>query len=236
MKTLKSFILCGCIAPFCLGLVVLCAMDVPATEPLASAKWTTVAQATLDEEDDSTLYLFNPDPGIKTKIAGGVATIAGTSEVAGYVDTGMWRPIGGDDRTMVEVAVDFKVANIQSGQAVLCLPSSAGTWCLVFSGGYIAHPVHFTVPFTVKHYKDPGFTFGNEDKAFHSLRMVFNRATMELSYFADDVLLSVVQFKKPVEPLTLVQAGIETSGKDARVEVSLDNLRVRVAGPRFPVK
>ncbi len=224
------------VAPLCLVLMGFPPVDVVAAEPLSNVKWTTVAHAVFDEEDDATLYLYSPDAGVKTKIAGGVATMAGISEVNGYAEPAVWRPIGGDDRTLVEVAVDFKAADTQAASVVLGLPSSAGIWCMVYNGGYFAHPTHFTVPFTVTHFKDPSFKFGDEGKVFHSLRMVHNRATMELSYFADDVLLSVVQFKKPVDSLSLVQANVETSVKGVRVDVSFDNLRVRVAGPRLSAK
>ncbi len=227
----------GSVMLLSLGLTVLPAMDVLAADPFADVKWTTVAHATLDEKDDATLCLFNPDAGVKTKVSGGVATVVGTSEVDGFVATGIWRPIGGDDRTLVEVAVDFKVGDTQAASVVLRLPSSAGLWCMVYYGGYYAHPVHFAVPFTVKHFKEPSFKFGDETRVFHSMRMVLNRATMELSYFADDVLLSVVQFETQVEPINFIQANVETfGGRGMPVDASFDNLRVRVAGPRQPVK
>ncbi|MFH0908300.1 MAG: hypothetical protein V1929_06025 [bacterium] len=208
------------------------------------ATWRTAAEGRFDDRETHNTSLIETDPGLKWSVQDGVGRFAGVSSDTRWKGNHIVLSVTNDNRAMIEISGDFKIAKSQGYQLIALWGIVAGErdtdgpLCLYFEGSngegqYIIQTRWMNIPATVKGEKRNVAGFGDETQRFHKMRVVLNRTESLIAYFVDNRKVGTVKYEGEIAPITKVQMDIETPTAGTALEILYKNLKARSAGPPY---
>ena len=146
--------------------------------------------------------------------------------------------------SMVEISADFRLAettgHVFVGLSALTDNREAGRVPLYLffsgrpeSGRYSAHTRYIEPPATVEPERPYARSFGDEASRYHTLKILYDRDRSEIVYHADRKIFGRARLKGELGAVNQVRLMATSSVAGSRLDVRLDNLRVRIWGDRF---
>ncbi|MCK4947901.1 MAG: hypothetical protein KAS46_05975 [Candidatus Aureabacteria bacterium] len=219
-------------------------------------EWNTIAMFDFDKGGIWNISLEETDPGLIWSIVDDAGRFSGITQDTEWIGNRIWLPVTGDKCTTIEISGDFKINqssghqlvglwgltdNNKIGWSPLCMyfEGKNGTGCYYIQTRWLKlkskriqkrktkRGIVFLQGETAKAVKHE---FSNPQKGFHTMKMVLNRESSEISYYIDDISLGVVKVEGEIGPITKVMMDIETPVSGVELDIRYDNLRVRSSG------
>lgn len=183
------------------------------------------------------------DKNLFWSVNDGEGRFAGVSSNPSWDGNYVVMPFSGDSRTKLELSADFMLVNSLGHVAVAMwgttgdekAPETRGPMGMCFEGTkgkgiYKSLGAALAIP----HSKDVfAVGRGDEDRSFHTMRMVLDRGASTIDYLIDRTLLGRIRFEGTIPPIRKIQIGIETPQNGSLIDVRFDNLRAKSSGDRL---
>jgi hypothetical protein len=165
-----------------------------------------------------------------------VARVKGTSLTNKWSGTRVILPVTGDDAELVEISGEFKLVKSEGYHLTAIFGAdkvdSGEPLCMFFEGRdgrghyriqtrWMEHPSKLVAGSS----RTEGF--GDEAERFHKMRMILDRSTSMIYYFADDRHLGSVKVNGEIVPLQEIKMDFESNEAGHAAEILYDNLTVR---------
>jgi hypothetical protein len=206
------------------------------TPDFSDVEWETVTSATFDDDEpDGTRFIW-PMAGITWDITNGTARARGIPEKDDWAGTRIILPVTGDDAELVEISGDFKLVKSEGYHLTALFGTdkkdSGEPLCMFFEGRggkghyriqtrWLEHPSELVSGSS----RTEGF--GDEAERFHKMRMILDRSTSMIYYFADDRHLGTVKVDGEIAPMQEIKMDFESNKAGSAAEILYDNLTVR---------
>ena len=180
------------------------------------------------------------DKNLFWSVGDGEGRFAGVSSNPSWDGNYVVMPISGDSRTMLELSADFMLVNSLGHVAVAMWgttgdvesPETRGPMGMCFEGTkgkgiYKSLGVAMKIPHSREVF---AAGMGDENRSFHTMRMVLDRRASTIDYFVDRKALGTVRFEGTIPSIRKIQIGIETPQNGNLIDVRFDNLRAKSFG------
>ncbi len=206
------------------------------------AEWNVMAEESFRRPQETPVRQALVDPGLAWSVKRGYGRFKGKSTDAEWGENAVILPVSGDDREWLELTADFTVTS-DPAQLIVELqgkgdqPEAGIAPLAVQYAAWRDRPSRYRlstdwllVPHRVEANAVFDAAFGDEAANPHRLRIVMDRRTRRIHYFADNRWLGMVMLDGEVGPVTQLRFKVDTPDSAVRVDCRVYNLRVRAAG------